>query len=321
MNLDSLAKIDLNLLVILQVLLEERSVTRAANRLHLSQSALSKSLNRLREMLDDPLFQRTAHGLKPTAHALVLASKLPASLQGLYQLTQPPSFSPKTSSRHFSFATQESIYETLLPHFFGPLLNQAPKLKLHAYIWNEHSIQDLQQGQIDFAIAGRDIQPLSDVQISRLPEGIMHQTLFTDHQVCIVRDKHPILDLYRQDKWDLDAYLALDHLQVRCENRDWWALDYHLAKLGHHRELSTIVPDFYSAASIAAHTDLIFTVPSRFAQHAKKLYQVTELPLPISFASFAYVLLWHQRDSQDPGHAWIREAVINCVKAAFSNEG
>lgn len=317
MNLDSLAKVDLNLLVILQVLLEERSVTRAANRLHLSQSALSKSLNRLRDMLGDPLFQRTAHGLKPTAHALVLGSKLPSTLQGLYQLTQPPTFSPETSSRHFSFATQESVYETLLPHFFGPLLNQAPKLKLHAYLWNEHSIQDLQQGQIDFAVAGRDLLPLSDVQINRLPEGIMHQTLFTDYQVCIVRENHPILEVYERDEWQLEHYLALAHLQVRCENRDWWALDYHLAELGHHRELSTIVPDFYSAASIAAHTDLIFTVPSKFAQHAKKLYPVKELPLPIDFSSFAYVLLWHQRDNDDLGHTWIRDTIASCVKAAF----
>ena len=108
MNLDNLAKIDLNLLVILQILLEEESVTRAANRLHLSQSALSKSLNRLRDTLGDPLFLRTAHGLKPTAHALQLKSQLPTILQGLYQISQAPSFTPATSHRQFSFAMLES---------------------------------------------------------------------------------------------------------------------------------------------------------------------------------------------------------------------
>ena len=102
MNLDNLAKIDLNLLAILQILLEEESVTRAAHRLHLSQSALSKSLNRLRDTLGDPLFLRTAHGLKPTAHALQLKAQLPTILQGLYQLCLPPSFIPENSHRQFS---------------------------------------------------------------------------------------------------------------------------------------------------------------------------------------------------------------------------
>lgn len=94
MQLDKLTRIDLNLLVVLQVLLEEQSVTRAAVRLNLSQSALSKSLSRLRETLGDPLFSRTAHGLKPTAHALALAERLPGVLQALNQLVMPPSFDP-----------------------------------------------------------------------------------------------------------------------------------------------------------------------------------------------------------------------------------
>ncbi|GGI82160.1 LysR family transcriptional regulator [Shewanella gelidii] len=313
MNLDSLAKIDLNLLVTLQILLEENSVTRAANRLNLSQSAISKSLNRLREILDDPLFQRTAHGLRPTAHALQLKEKLPQILQSLYQLTQPASFVMSQSQRHFSFATQETIYETSLPRFIGPLLSNAPNIRLHAYVWNEHSMQDLVQGQLDFAIAGRDIQPLSDVQISRLPEGIHHQTLFNDHQVCLVRKGHPILKVVEQGGWNLEQYLQLAHVQARCENRNWWSLDYFLAESGHNRQLSTIVPDFYSAISVCAHTDLIFTVPSKFAQQTKKLYPVVELPLPMEFCSFAYVLLWHQRDHEDPGHQWIRQVICDSI--------
>ena len=158
MNIDNLARIDLNLLVILKVLLEEQSVTRAASRLHISQSALSKSLNRLRETLDDPLFQRTAHGLKPTAHALILGQKLPNILQDLYQLTQPPTFNPASSNRQFSFAMVESAYETLIPYFIGPMLTTAPNVKLDSYVWTEKSMQDLQQGQIDFGISGRDLR-------------------------------------------------------------------------------------------------------------------------------------------------------------------
>ena len=248
MKLDNLARIDLNLLVILQVLLEEESVTRAASRLHVSQSALSKSLNRLRETLGDPLFLRTAHGLKPTAHAVQLGKLLPQSLQGLYQLTLPPNFTPHNSTRQFSFAMVESAYETLIPYFIGTLLERAPNLKLDSFGWNEHSIQALQQGQLDFGISGRELHPQASFQVDRLPEGIAHQTLFTDHQVCLVRQDHPIISTVAAGHWDLDIYLEMSHVQVRCEGNDWWALDYHLADLGHHRRLSTTVPDFYGAA-------------------------------------------------------------------------
>ncbi|MCL1090612.1 LysR family transcriptional regulator [Shewanella profunda] len=318
MNLDNLARIDLNLLVILKVLLEEQSVTRAASRLHISQSALSKSLNRLRETLDDPLFQRTAHGLKPTAHALNLGQKLPNILQDLYQLTQPPTFNPASSNRQFSFAMVESAYETLIPYFIGPLLNTAPNIKLDSYVWTEKSMHDLQQGQIDFGISGRDLHPLSEPQIDRLPEGIACQTLFTDQQVCLVREDHPLMAALMSAQWDLSLYLDMAHAQVRCEGSDWWALDYFLADLGHRRKISTTVPDFYGAASVCAHSDLIFTLPSSFARHACQLYPLKQLPLPFEFMPMAYVLLWHQRNDEDQGHKWIRETICRSVAKLFN---
>ncbi|QYK01214.1 LysR family transcriptional regulator [Shewanella psychrotolerans] len=320
MNLDNLARIDLNLLVILQVLLEERSVTRAANRLHLSQSALSKSLNRLRDTLGDPLFIRTAHGLKPTAHAVILGQQLPNMLQGLYQLTQPPRFVPASSTRQFSISMVESAYETLIPYFIGPLLNNAPNLRLDSYLWTEESLAGLQKGQIDFGIAGRDMTPQSDIVTDRLPEGIAHQTLFTDHQVCLVRRNHPILTALKTGNWNLNIYLEMSHVQVRCEGNEWWALDYHLADLGHRRHLSTTVPDFYGAASICAHSNLIFTLPSSFASHAQKLYPLVELPLPLAFSPLAYVLLWHERNNDEPGHKWIRETICKSVADAFNQQ-
>ncbi len=314
MNLDKLARIDLNLLVILQVLIEEQSVTRAAYRLNLSQSALSKSLNRLRDTLEDPLFQRTSHGLKPTAHALTLAKLLPDVLQDLYQLTQPPSFDPATSHRKFSFSMVESAYETLIPYFIGSLLSQAPDIQLDSYLWTGQSFHDLQQGQIDFGIAGRDLSPQSGFNIDRLPEGIEHQTLFRDRQVCLVRNHHPILDKLKENDWSLEQYLGLSHVQVRCEGKEWWALDYFLADRGHHRKINTTVPDFYGAASVCAHTDLIFTLPSSFASHALKLYPLTQLALPFEFMPMAYVLLWHERNNQDKGHQWIRESICQSIQ-------
>lgn len=315
MNLGNLAKIDLNLLVTLQILLEEESATRAASRLHLSPSSLSKSLSRLRETLGDPLFLRTAHGLKPTAHALQLKAQLPDILQGLYQATLPPSFDAKTSQRHFSIAMFESTYETLLPAYIGPLLNQAPNMILDTFHWSEKSMQDLQQGQIDFGITARDLHPTSDNRLNNLPEGIIQSTLFTDNFVCLVRKDHPILNTVKHGEWNIDAYLNMKHVQVRCEGNDWWALDYHLAESNEHRCISSTLPDFYGAASVCAHTDLIFTLPANFVEHAQKLYPLEKISLPFDFSPIAYVLLWHQRNSDEPGHKWVRETICESVRS------
>lgn len=317
MNIDNLTRIDLNLLVILQILLEEESVTRAASRLHLSQSALSKSLNRLRDALGDPLFLRSAHGLKPTSHALQLKLQLPALLQGLYQVTLPPGFIPATSHRQFSFAMVESAYETLLPAYIGPLLSQAPNISLDTYGWSEKSMQGLLQGQIDFGLTARDLHPTSDYRLNNLPEGITQTTLFTDQQVCLVRKNHPILATLKSDNWDLDTYLHMSHVQVRCEGNDWWALDYLLAESGKHRRIISTLPDFYGAASVCAHSDLVFTLPSSFVAHAQKLYPLVQLPLPIEFSPLAYVLLWHKRNNDEPGHKWVRETINASVAKAM----
>ena len=317
MNIDNLAKIDLNLLVTLQVLLEEESVTRAAGRLHLSQSALSKSLNRLRITFGDPLFLRSAHGLKPTTHALYLKEQLPNLLQGLYQVTLPSDFTPSNSQRHFTFSMIESAYETLLPYYIGPLLKQAPKIILDIYGWTEKSMQDLQQGQIDFAITARDLHPISDYRLNNLPEGITQTSLFTDQQTCLVRKNHPILSMLKNNTWNMDAYLNMSHIQVRCEGKEWWALDYHLAELNQHRHINCTLPDFYGASSVCANSDLIFTLPTKFAAHAQKLHSLEQLPLPMEFTSMVYVLLWHKRNDDEPGHQWIRKAICENVAKAM----
>ncbi|AGH81862.1 regulatory protein LysR:LysR substrate-binding protein [Psychromonas sp. CNPT3] len=306
MRIDKMAKIDLNLLVTLQILLEECSVTRAANRLHLSQSALSKNLNRLRQTLGDPLFFRSAHGLKPTAHALQLQKQLPLLLQNLYQLTLPPKFTPQESQRKFSFALLESAYETLLPAYISPLLEKAPKIKLDIYSWNENSMRAIQQGKIDFGLSARDLHPDSDFRLNNLPDGIVFETLFTTKQICLVRKNHPVLN---NNDWNKEQYLKMTHVQVRCEGKDWWALDYHLAASNEHRKINITLPDFYSAASICAHSDLILTLPLIFAPLAQRIYALEQLPLPVEFPELAYVLLWHQRNTDEPGHQWVRELI------------
>jgi len=319
MNFNNLARIDLNLLVILQVLLEENSVTRAAIRLHVSPSALSKSLTRLRNSLEDPLFTRTAHGLKPTAHAIQLKTKLPNLLHALHQLTLAPTFEALTSDRHFSISMVESAYATLLPYYIGPLLKQAPNVRLNTFGWTQNSMHDLQKGQVDFGITGRDLTEGSHLQVDKLSEGIKCTTLYKDHQICLVHEHHPILKVVEQGNWNLTSYLEQSHVQVRCEGKEWWALDYYLAAQNKQRNITSTLPDFYGAASVCAYSDLIFTLPSSFVPHAQKLYPLKKIPLPFDFVPMAYVLLWHERNTDEPGHRWIREIICSSVEKAMQN--
>ena len=318
MNIDKLARVDLNLLLILQVLLEEESVTRAALRLNLSQSALSKSLTRLRTTLNDPLFTRTAHGLKPTTHALELQPKLSPLLQGLYQLTQAPNFDPLSSDRHFSISMLESAYATLLACFISPLLQQAKHIRLDVLSWKEGSMQALLQGKVDFGITGIDFYQDQRLSTQNLPDGIAHSILFHDQQTCLVNEHHPALLALESGTWDRDTYLQYNHLQVCCEGNNLWALDYHLEKKGEKRNIISTLPDFYGAASVCAHSDLIFTLPSSFVPHAQKLYPLKEIPLPFTFENMAYVLLWNQRNSDELGHKWVREMICRSVADTFN---
>jgi DNA-binding transcriptional LysR family regulator len=320
MNIDKLMRVDLNLLVILQVLLEEKSVTRAGIRLNLSQSALSKSLNRLRTSLQDPLFTRTAHGLKPTTHALQLQQKLPSLLRGLYQLTQAPSFDPNISDRHFSISMLESAYATLLPCFIGPLLQQTKHIHLDVLSWKEGSMQALLQDKVDFGITGIDFYEDHRLQTSNLPKGIEHTILFHDQQTCLVNQHHPALAKIESGQWDMQQYLAYDHLQVCCEGNKLWALDYYLEKQGEKRNIISTLPDFYGASSVCAHSDLIFTLPSSFVPHAQKLYPLKQIPLPFTFAEMAYALLWHQRNTDEPGHEWVRGIISDGVENTFKKQ-
>ncbi|MGL4456697.1 MAG: LysR family transcriptional regulator [Plesiomonas sp.] len=307
MNLDRLSRLDLNLLVCLHVLLEESSVSRAAQRLHLSQSAVSKALARLREQLDDPLFFRTAHGLTPTYHAEQLAPALGNILHELHLLTRPPQFDPASSERHFNIVMLESAYQTLLPRFINSLLQSAPRLQLHTHLWSALSLQGLAEGQFDLAFTIRELYPSTDQQLNQLPAGLCFETLLTDEHVCLLRAQHPVL----QQPWDLTQYLAMQHVQARCEGREWWSLDYLLASRGLQRNMPISVPDFFGAVAICCHTDLIFTVPRCFADHVTAHYPLTTLPLPLQPPTVAYQMLWHERHEQDPAHRWLRTFLSN----------
>lgn len=305
MNIEKLSRIDLNLLVCLTVLLEELSVTRAAHRLCLSQSAVSKSLAKLRQQFDDPLFIRNSHGLKATPQALFLKPKLDILINQLEIITQPQEFSPQTSEYRFQIAAVESVYPLILPHFLPVIFNQGPNLNINTHSWDDQTFKKLQLGEIDLGITGKDID-INDAKLTMLPPSdICEQEIYRDNQMCVVRKNHPVL----RENWTLESYLALRHVQVRCDGNDRWLLDYRLADIGKERDIAITVPDFNSAASLCTYTDFIFTAPSHFTHLVAQQMDLVALPLPMEFPPMAYTLFWHRDRENDPALSWLRQMI------------
>lgn len=307
MQPEQLARSDINLLLTLAVLLEELSVTRAATRLCLSQSAVSKALAKLREQFSDPLFVRSAHGLKPTAKARALQPKLDLLVQQLTSLNQPDIFDPRTSQRRYNIALVESAYPLILPHFLPALFSQGANLTISTHNWGADSMSGLKSGELDLGITGRDIEGSAEHHINATPADICHQEIYRDHQMCLVRRGHPCL----KDNWDLENFLNQRHVQVRCDGSERWLLDYRLAEHGLQRDIAIVVPDFNHAANLCSYTDVVFTAPSHFTTLMTKQFNLVQLELPIALPPMAYTLFWHQERKDEQALQWLINLVLS----------
>ncbi|NRA52974.1 MAG: LysR family transcriptional regulator [Gammaproteobacteria bacterium] len=302
-------KLDLNLLKVLEILLEELNVTATANRLNLSQSAVSKHLSRLRTMFDDPLFERTAQGLKPTPRTLELAPQLRQIIQQLEQLTRPNAFEPALSERQFSLHMSEAAYSLTLPFFMPKLLSQAPNVRLKTQTWHKTSLNELQRCEVDMGIACREWDQRSALHINQIPPDINHAELLQDHSLCLVREGHPALS----KPWSIETFLQYRHIQVTLGGVEHWLLDEVLKIKQLHRDIAIDMPDFHSAMILCEHSDLILCAPARHVAKLAVGFKLQVLPMPIEMAPGAYVLLWHKHYEHDSGHRWLRELIINGV--------
>ncbi|WP_298442341.1 LysR substrate-binding domain-containing protein [uncultured Ferrimonas sp.] len=305
MSFEKLARIDLNLLVCLHVLLECNNVTKAAERLHLSQSAVSKNLARLRQLFDDPLFTRAGYGMAPTAKARRLQPLLAELLFGIDNLTRADHFDPSRSRASFRIAAVESLYALLFPKFIGTLFSQAPGITLEGSNWGADTFERLQQGQLDFAITGTDRDPGDGVPTLAKPDDIDALELFQDPLCCVVSSNHPLL----RANWDRHGYLSQRHIAIKSYQQERWLLDSTLAAQGTPRDVALYVPDLYSAAELCSHTHMIATLPQRYAHYMASLHPLTILPLPLSLSPLSYTLFWHKHRGNDPAHRWLRALI------------
>ncbi len=296
----NLAGIDLNLLVALDALLAERSVTRAAERVGLSQPAMSRALGRLRALFGDRLLVRTSAGLVPTPRAEALAPRLRAVLAEVGRIVQAPSFDPARMRDTARIAMPDYLSILLLPALLRRLEREAPGLDIVLAPPRATTLAELEAGELDLAIGN-----FPDV-----PAGFYGNTVMTERFACLMRRGHPALT----GPLTPQVYAGLRHALITIrDDRSPGTVDEALARLGLARRIALRVPNFLAAPLIVAETDLVVTLPLRLAQWLAGRADVQVLEPPLDLGSFSMTQLWHERRRDDAEHAWLRTTVTAAV--------
>lgn len=293
--------VDLNLLVVLQRLLETGSVTAAAERLRLSQPAVSRSLGRLREAFGDALFVRTPEGLRPTPRAEQLRLELGGLLSRVDALLAGPgAFAPAASTRAFAVATADYGAAVLLPRLLRDLAAQAPGVRVRVQPVGRPWEAALADGEWDLLWAPR----------RKSGAGIVWSHLLDERFAFVLRAGHPAA----RRPLTLEAFAAIPQVAIAPEGRGSNPLDERLARLGTSRRVAAQVPSFLVALALAAGSDLGVTLPRRLVRLLAPRWEVAVLDLPFEMPGFDLSQAWHERFRHDPAHAWFRQLVAAAAR-------
>lgn len=295
--------IDLNLLTALDALLAEGSVARAAERLHLSESAMSRTLARLREATGDPLLVRAGRTMVPTPHALALRDQVRDLAQGARAVLQPAGagWDLRTVQRSFTLRANDGFIEAFGPTLVQRAAAEAPGVCLRFAPKPDKDIRPLREGLIDL-----DIGVLGETG----PE-VRLQTLYRDRYVAAVRKGHPLMD---EGECSAERYAAFGHVVTSRRGRRTGPVDGALAAMGLARKVAVVVPSFRAALSIAAQTDLVALVPASYFVQDHELGALRAVPLPVETEPITISQMWHPRTERDAGHRWLRGLVVDVCR-------
>ena len=299
----SLDHVDLNLLRVFQAIVDERSLTKAGERLALSQPAISYSLARLRTLFDDPLFIRTRSGMQPTPIALELAGIVGRALDTVREaLRYAESFDPETSTRTFRLSLSDAGEMAYLPAICEALHERAPRVKLSVEPLPVEEMEDaLRSSRLDFAIGN----------LPMLMARTRHQLLFEETYVCMTRKRR---GLPAGPALSLDHFLQASHVQVRSVEHSHHALDDALRAQGVGRNIVLQLPHFVALPSVLAVTDLFATLPRRLAGILNRSDVFRIYTLPVSIPQATVTMHWHEHFHEDEGIAWMRDLMAEMVK-------
>lgn len=289
-----LRSVDLNLLVVLQALMEERHITRAAQRLNMSQPAVSRALQRLRHLFQDPLLIRAGSQMLPTRRGEELGGRVGSLLGEVSTMLVAGEFEPARAVDRVRVCATEGVVTSVLAEAMADIVAQAPRLEIHVSSEMADAYELLETGKADLAI---DVFPdLAGAAFHRTP-------LFSNPLVCVARAARE-----GPRRMTRDAYVRARHVQVVGGTNRWIAMQ--LAELGLERDVAISVPGYLGAAALVAKTDLVLTLPALLAEIAARRFGVAVHPLPFDVPEVTLLALWHARRHTDPAHRWVRSRII-----------
>jgi DNA-binding transcriptional LysR family regulator len=323
---EQLAKVDLNLLVAFDALARERSVTRAAHRVGVTQSAMSHALRRLRELLEDQLLVRGHGGMVLTPRAESLVVPLRSGLLTLGRaLSEPPDFDPAAARRAFCIASPDLFDVLVVPALLERIREEAPGVDVTIIPVDARRLPDqLETGDVDVAITPSIDEPVNE-SADDGGRGLLRRTLLRDRFACLIRADHPVLGKKQRrgaadanSTLSLEGFAKLSHLLVSPRGAGPGLVDRALEKHGLRRRIALRIPHFYSALAIVAKSDLILTAPAALARVVPGNLPVVSLRPPLRLPRHSVNLTWHERFSKDQGHGWLRRLLFEVARAAYS---
>ncbi|MBL0419033.1 LysR family transcriptional regulator [Ramlibacter sp. AW1] len=293
-----LEHLDLNLLVLFRHLLVERSVSKVAEVLGLSQPAVSNALSRLRKALGDELFIRTPAGMVPTPFADQLAGSVTEALGMIHAaLNQRSAFDPRASDRSFVLSMTDIGEIYFLPGLMEALREQAPGVTLSTFRQNTADLRaTMEAGQVDLAIG----------LLPDLKAGFFQRRLFKQRYVCMVRKGHRL----DRRRISLADFSAAEHLMVISSGTGHGQVDEILRRRGIERRVALTVPHFVAVGHILQATDLVATVPERLADRMKQPFGLVAVPHPADLPEVGINMFWHAKYHRDPANQWLRGLVF-----------
>lgn len=303
--------LDLNLLMAFDVLMKEMSVSRAAEKMFMTQSAMSHTLNRLRQLLDDPLLVRTSSGMKPTSRAQSLIEPIRNVLQDIDRLViSPPIFDPKISRREFVIAATDYAEYLIVPSLIGHIKKLAPQVNVSVEHLNLSALEPgLENGDIDVA--------LGFASVLNMPTYLRSQPLFEETMACVVRKDHPEVG----EEISLERYVDLEHISVSISAEHIGLVDEWLSKKGLNRRVTLKIPHFLTAPFIVAQTDMMLSVPKRVAEHFIHLAPLKLVVPPMELPANQVVMAWHPVTDKEASCIWLRAQIQISTGATVSTLG
>jgi DNA-binding transcriptional LysR family regulator len=290
---------DLNLLVVFQLLLEERRVSAVATRLGLSQPAVSSALKRLRRLLGDELFLRTTQGMEPTPFAERLAGPVAEALGTIHQALQTrAAFDPGSSTRRFAIAMTDIGEIYFLPELLPLLRRTAPDVEISTVRNTAINLTaEMAAGAVDLAVG----------YVPDLRAGFFQRRLFPQRYVCMFRPGHRL----DKPRLRLADYTAAEHVMVVAAGTGHGEINERLERAGARPKMRLRVPHFVAVGQILQATDLVASVPEKLAVRMAAAYGLKYAALPVKLPPIEIKLVWHAKFHREPGNQWLRTLIFD----------